>query len=274
MRYENIYGGFMNKAYLLLFIPFLASANFEIKKSGRTFTVKADGKSITLKKQSYKVGNMEGGDTTYYRYVSDRDNEGFVYHIEERFNTLVRCYPNRVTNHKHCGSNNYGNRIDEIEFNEENGQVTSHKQCKLKVFNVGYDEKKYDDCSKYDHFMGWGDAGPDFSIDSIPTINDSKVSSNNLKLECNWKEGLYPRKVSKSKGCGSKTVSLCVGYVVCVKGNKQTERLATCGPENCNLDRATQCAKQGGYFSRAVTSDDKIKTQTLTEEPNGEVIDQ
>lgn len=106
----------------------------------------------------------------------------------------------------------------------------------------------------------------------------SKASSTEkpvrIEKSCSWKEGMFPRKVSKSKGCGSQTVSLCVGYIKCVKGDKEVERLATCGPENCKMDKATECARQGGYFSKAITKEDVVVENTIPEEVNATFTDQ
>jgi hypothetical protein len=80
----------------------------------------------------------------------------------------------------------------------------------------------------------------------------------NKNQVCEWKPGFFPRKVTGNKSCGeSSKATLCVGYVVCMKDGEERERLATCGPENCKTGKATECARQGGYFSKAITKEDK-----------------
>jgi hypothetical protein len=194
---------------------------------------------------------QDGSDETYNEVFLDNGNvlEGETCKLHTANGlTDIKCVRNEVTDPfvegESCESKflascrNHWFKIEKERF----GGTRSSDSI---AFNSA-DDKTLDDC-------------PEIKLKSKDECRPKTTHRSSApKPICVWKSGFFPRKVTGKKSCrDDQSATLCVGYVVCMKDGEEQERLATCGPENCKLEKATQCARQGGYYSKAVTKEDK-----------------
>jgi hypothetical protein len=102
---------------------------------------------------------------------------------------------------------------------------------------------------------------PVASIEAQPEEQQSvekEASAKSNDLECSWVKS-SPKKLLSGFNCNSK---ICTADVVCEKnGKKMGPRLATCSKDLCVEGKATECAKQQGYKSYAVSFSPKASSK-------------